>query len=209
MEPTTLEAIAAMRKKELSDTRTALDQLHKKMASANKRKRDQEKRRHDSKKGCQMAQFEVGDFVLYMNVWACHRDKLSVRWSGPAVVEEVISEWIFLIRNLITHDIREAHASRMRFYDDSKRLVDEELLAHVAFNSEGHIIDSFQEVREKPHGPGWEVYVRWRGLERTEDSWEPAEIVLEDVPPHLARWCKTMKTDPIVHAMMKGLEMEV
>ena len=63
-----------------------------------------------------MAQFELGDYALYMNVWANKRDKLSVTWCGPAVVSGIMSDWIFKVRNLVTGEEREAHASRLRFF---------------------------------------------------------------------------------------------
>ena len=128
-----------------------------------------------------MAQFDVGDFVLYADVWPATNTKLRVRWYAPVEVVGTSSNWIFKIRNQITGETREAHASRLKFYCDSSLQVTEELLAHVAHNSEGHVVDQLLECRYNQESKIHEVKVRWRGLQDTEDSWEPAQTLMEDI----------------------------
>ncbi|KAF4141687.1 hypothetical protein GN958_ATG08932 [Phytophthora infestans] len=94
-----------------------------------------------------MAQFDVGDFVLYANVWQHTGSKLRVKWCGPARVVDTVSNWIFKIQNLITGQCKEAHASRLKFYADSSLDVSEDLLLHVAHNSERHVVDTLLEAR--------------------------------------------------------------
>lgn len=58
-----------------------------------------------------MAQFDVGDFVLYADVWQHTREKLEVKWCGPAQVTNTVSNWIFEIQNLVTGTRKESYAS--------------------------------------------------------------------------------------------------
>jgi hypothetical protein len=60
-----------------------------------------------------IANFTVGDFVLYSS--HAHAKKLSLRWRGPARVIKCPSEHIYLIENLITLERFESHAQRLRF----------------------------------------------------------------------------------------------
>nr|CCA27770.1 AlNc14C671G12385 [Albugo laibachii Nc14] len=115
--------------------------MHKDAAHRNKSKREQSNRSFTE---ARMAQFELGDFVLYANVIAPSRGKLKVTWCGPAEVSGTTSKWIFTIRNLATGDEREAHSSRLRFYADQSLQVTEELLSHIAHNAEGHVVDNWK-----------------------------------------------------------------
>jgi hypothetical protein len=207
VEPMTLEDIMNCRLHELEDTRASLDDLHKKMSIANQKKRDQARKQRSKKYGVEMAQFEVGDYALYMNVWATKRDKLSVTWCGPAIISGVVSDWIFKVTNMVTGDEREVHASRLRFFDASLVDMSTDMKAHVAYNSEGHIIEDFWQVVKDPQTLEWEVLVSWRGLERIEDSWEPVESIIQDVPAHFKRWLEKNIGDDSVRSLCDELDL--
>ena len=130
---------------------------------------------------------KFGDYALYMNVWANKRDKLSVTWCGPAVVSEIISEWIFKVRNLVTGEEREAHSSRLRFFNCSLVDTSADILDHIAYNSEEHIVKDFISVEKNDETLEWDVFVSWRGLGSTEDSWEPVDSIMRDVPAHFTK----------------------
>ncbi|KAJ0393889.1 hypothetical protein P43SY_007544 [Pythium insidiosum] len=83
-------------------------------------------------------------------------------------------------RNLVTGEQKEAHASRLKFYADKSLNVNEDLLEHIAHNSEGHVVEKLLEARYVPELKRHEIKVHWRGLDTTEDSWEPAEVLLQD-----------------------------
>ncbi|KAF4149570.1 hypothetical protein GN958_ATG01240 [Phytophthora infestans] len=106
--------------------------MHKRIVATNNKVRARGRRYSDQKQGTRLAQFDVGDFVLYADVWAHARDKLRVKWCGPAQVTGTVSNWIFRITNLVTGDEREAHASRLKFYSDDSLELSEDLLLHVA-----------------------------------------------------------------------------
>eukprot|EP00644_Phytophthora_capsici_P010648 jgi/Phyca11/104288/e_gw1.9.845.1 len=151
-----------------------------------------------------MAQFQIGDYVLYADVWNHRRSKLRVKWCGPARVVDTSSNWVFNIENLLSGEIREAHASRLKFYADSSLGVTADLLEHVAHNSEGHVVEELREARYEKATKIFQVLVKWRGLDELETSWEPVKNLLEDVPPIVKRFVAKHMKDPAVKALAKA-----
>ncbi|ETM02791.1 hypothetical protein L917_00835 [Phytophthora nicotianae] len=125
-----------------------------------------------------MAQFEIGDFVLYAE-----------------------------IQNLITGQRKEAHASRLKFYADSSLDVTEDLMLHVAQNSEGYVVDSLLKARYNQQEKRHEIKVSWRGLDVIEDSWEPADILLQDVPVAVKAFFREHGKQAPVRALRKALHI--
>ncbi|ETV64464.1 hypothetical protein H257_18660 [Aphanomyces astaci] len=156
----------------------------------NARKRDRSRQYHDKKKGVQMAQFVVGDYVLYQDVWAHLRQKLRTKWCDPAVVTEVTSNWVYDVENLLTHDVRPVHTSRLKFYADCDLDVTSELLAHVAQNSGGFEVEAMVDARYVPTTNVYELLIKWRGLEDAENSWKPANNIFADLPVMFKAFCK-------------------
>ncbi|ETM52892.1 hypothetical protein L914_03557, partial [Phytophthora nicotianae] len=68
------------------------------------------------------------------------------------------------------------------FYADNSLAVTEDLLRHVAHNSEGLVVDTFLSTRYNTNEKRHELLVHWRCLDTVEDSWEPATVLLQDVP---------------------------
>jgi hypothetical protein len=154
-----------------------------------------------------MAQFVPGDFVMFMDVRSKPAGKLGVRWSGPAQVMKATSDWIFEIKNLVTNQVKECHASRLKFYADHSLNVDQELLDHVAHNGEGHVVEKIVDCRYSAPMKRYEVLVHWRGLDSIEDSWEPAAVLLEDVPQVMQRYVKAHADHPVVMKMKQALKI--
>jgi hypothetical protein len=178
----TLEQIEAPQREYVVAAREALDQMHKQLSVANAKKREKSRSSQAKKKGVKPAQFMVGDYVLYQDVWQHKREKLRTTWCGPAVVSLVVSDWVYEIRNLITAGVRRVHASRQRFYSDRDLNMTKDFLAHVAHNSEGFEVEEILDVRCSEKEKGFDVYIKWLGLQSVENSWEPAQNIIEDVP---------------------------
>ncbi|OWZ13039.1 hypothetical protein PHMEG_00013705 [Phytophthora megakarya] len=125
-----------------------------------------------------MVQFDIDDYVSYADVWQHTRSKLQVKSCDPAQVTTTVSNWIIEIKNLIMGLKRELHASRLKFYADASLNVSEELLLHVAHNSEGHVVNKLLKSRYSPALKRHEIKLCWRELSKGEDSWEPADVLL-------------------------------
>ncbi|ETV72286.1 hypothetical protein H257_12747 [Aphanomyces astaci] len=170
-----------MQRANIDRAREALDAMHKEMNATNSLKRDRARKAHNKKRGMQMAQFVVGDYVLYQDVWQHHRANLRTTWCGPAFMTAVTSSWLYDVKNLITGDEREAHVSRLKFYADKSLHVSEDFKEHVAHNSEGYEVEAIVDARYVAAKKDYEVLLKWRGLNDVENSWEPAATIKEDV----------------------------
>ncbi|KAF0702603.1 hypothetical protein AaE_015828 [Aphanomyces astaci] len=188
----TLAEIESMQRANIDQAREALDAMHKEMNATNSLKRDRARKAHNKKRGMQMAQFVVGDYVLYQDVWQHHRAKLRTTWCGPAVVTAVASSWLYEVKNLITGDDKEAHASRLKFYADKSLHVSEDFKEHVAHNSEGYEVEAIVDAR----------YVAAK--KAYENSWEPAATIKEDVSVTLKKFCAKKGSSAIIEQIAKA-----
>ncbi|ETV64186.1 hypothetical protein H257_18891 [Aphanomyces astaci] len=145
----TLAEVEKGQRENIDAAQLALEEMHKQISVVNARKHDRS-RQYDKKKGIQIAQFVVGDYVLYQNVWAHLRQKLRTKLCDPAVLTEVTSNWVYDVEILLTHDLRLVHTSRLKFYADCDLDVTSELLAHIAHNSEGFIVEAMMDARYVP-----------------------------------------------------------
>ncbi|ETV91375.1 hypothetical protein H310_14052 [Aphanomyces invadans] len=73
LQSATLAEIESRQRSNIQAARDAFDSMHKEMAAVNAKKRERSKRSHDARRGVQMAQFVVGDYVLYQDVWQHQR----------------------------------------------------------------------------------------------------------------------------------------
>ena len=166
----TLEQIERSQREYVAAARDAMDQMHKQLSEKNQKKRDRARSLQAKKKGVQSANFVVGDYVLYQDVWPHKREKLRTTWCGPAVVSAVVSNWVYEIQNLVTSEVRRAHASRLRFYRDKRLHVTDEFLVHVAHNSEGFEVEEILDARYVEKEQVFEVLIKWLGLQSIENS---------------------------------------
>jgi transposase InsO family protein len=187
--------------------RKDLDLVHKEVAEQQlmeQQRRDRaHKRKHPS---MQRANFGEGDFVLTAKVLVDGQklpNKLSVRWTGPHRIVDVLSEHIFEVQHLITGARRQVHASRLRYYCDSKLEVTEELYEQVAFDDEAFVIEKLIEFR--PSSSSYEFLVQWQGFEASDRTWTSFETLKEDVPALLTQWLKKQRRSPEVQAMLLQL----
>ncbi|KAH7462147.1 Gag-Pol polyprotein [Phytophthora ramorum] len=205
VEFSSLEIIRGARQAHFDSLEKSLADMHKAVTDANTKTRSRSRKSKDARAGAQMTQFVVGYFVLYADVWSSTRTKLSVRWCGPARITSTISNWIFLVENLITGDTREVHATRLKFYADSSSEVTEGLLQHVAHNSEGHVVDTLRDARYDVKAKQFPFFVHWRGLSELEDSWESATTLLEDVTVLAKAYLRAHLKETIVKRLITAL----
>ena len=175
----------------------SLEDMHKAAADVKSRRRQAESVRRSQ--STDMANFEIGDYVLYANVWAQSKNKLLTKWNGPAQVVETISPWIYKIRNIITQAEREDHASRLKFYSDKNLNVTTAFKNMVAHNSEGHVVEKI--VDHTRQGTTVVFNVKWRGLDMAENTWEPFERLYEDIPAVIKNYIKSRPNDTVLKSL--------
>ncbi|GMF60931.1 unnamed protein product [Phytophthora fragariaefolia] len=155
--------------------------LHSMHMDAVDRKEGRRLYQQAQKKG-DICNFSAGDFVLWSRVDArLESGKLLARWVGPFQVEEVKSH-SFLIRHLLTRAVHEVHGSRLKFYHDPSLKLSEELVEHIAKQGIVLGVEGILQHRYNETSRQHELLISWLGLESIEDSWEPLDVMLADIP---------------------------
>lgn len=72
---TTLAQIQTDQRQHVVQLQGALEDLHKRTEKVNAAVRAAGRKAHDKKQGTSMAQLDIGDYVLYANVWQHTRSK--------------------------------------------------------------------------------------------------------------------------------------
>jgi hypothetical protein len=60
--------------------------------------------------------------------------KWQVKWRSPRRVASVESDYVFVVENLLTKELKAAHATRLRFYKDKELSVTAELAQAAEHN---------------------------------------------------------------------------
>ncbi|KAH9184921.1 hypothetical protein AeNC1_013104 [Aphanomyces euteiches] len=196
IEVSTIEEIAQLKGLELKLLLESLDKLHKKTSAA------ADKARKKSKKHGVLANFDVGDFILMATVEEVSRSKLQAILKGPGRVTRVINEWLYEVENLVTKVIKDIHASRLKFNHDGDLDVTDDLLKQVTYSQEGFEVEAFGNVRYNLEAKRYEMEIKWRGLEAKENSWEPVQNLMEDVPVALKKRLRAMRNNAEVRKLI-------
>jgi hypothetical protein len=74
----------------------------------------------------------VGDCVLVAEHRKSDTSKLQVKWKDPRRVASVESDYVYVVENLLTKELKAAHATRLRFYKDKELNVTAKLVLCAA-----------------------------------------------------------------------------
>ncbi len=127
--------------------------------------------------------FELGDYVLYSRVDRGGRPtKLLTVWVGPMQIVDTVTDHVFVLRDLVSGDLIEAHTSRMDFYSDANMLVTGELKELVSKQGKVYDIDSIETLHWNDQKKRFELIVKWKGLSEFENSTESFIDFFKQVP---------------------------
>jgi hypothetical protein len=76
----------------------------------------------------------VKDYVLVAEHRKSGASKLQVKWKGPRSVAIVESDFVFVVKNLLTKELKAAHATRLRLYQDKEINITAELDQAAEYN---------------------------------------------------------------------------
>jgi hypothetical protein len=111
-----LDFIKAQKLMEVEKLSKAMTEIHAQVAEKATRDRKAAIQKHNDKTHVRSPNFQVGDYVLV----AEHRKRgvsmLQVKWKGPRRVANVEFDYVFVVENLLTKELKAAHATRLRFY---------------------------------------------------------------------------------------------
>ncbi|KAE9037280.1 hypothetical protein PF010_g33342, partial [Phytophthora fragariae] len=90
---------------------------------------------------------------------------------------------------------------RLKFYADSTLNTTDELLELAS--SQGMVVgvSGFLEHRFNEEFERWELLVSWVGLQAIENSWEPLDTLLQDVPAKVRQYATTCGDDDFPHQL--------
>jgi hypothetical protein len=100
--------------------------------------------------------------------------KKRMKWNGPRRVSSLNTDNVFVVENLLTNELKAAHATCLRFYQDKELNVTAEL-SHAAEHNDHELyvvlrmLDARYNEQEMFHA----LLVAWRGFPVGEASYEP------------------------------------
>jgi Integrase core domain len=133
-----LDFIKAQKLMKVDNVSKAMIEIHAQVAEKATRDRKAAIQKHNDKSRVRSPNFQVGDYVLL----AAHRksgtSKLNVTWKVPRRVASVEFNYVFVVENLLTKELKASHETRLRFYNDKELSVTAEL-AQAAEHNDHHL----------------------------------------------------------------------
>jgi hypothetical protein len=91
--------------------------------------------------------------------------KLQVTWKGSRRVARVEYDYVFIVENLLTKELKDAHATRLRFYEDKEPNVTAKLAQAAEHNElELYVVLKILDARYNEKEMFRELLVAWRGF---------------------------------------------
>jgi hypothetical protein len=112
---------------DIEDLSKAMIEIHAHVAEKATRDRKAAIQKHNDKTHVLLPNFQVGDNVLVVEQRRSGVSKLQVKWKGPRRVASVESDYLSVVENLLTKELKTAHAIRLRFYKNKELNVTVEL----------------------------------------------------------------------------------
>jgi hypothetical protein len=108
--------------------------------------------------------------------------KFKFKWNSPRRVASVESDYVLVVENVLTKELKAAHATRLKFYKEKELNVTAELAQTAEHNDHqlyavSKILDARYNEQEIFH----ELLVAWRGFPVGEATWEPYSVMAVDV----------------------------
>jgi Chromo (CHRromatin Organisation MOdifier) domain len=89
------------------------------------------------------------------------------------------SDYVFVVENLLTKELKAAHAARLGFYKDKELNVTAELAQAAEHNdNQLYVVSKILDARYNDQEMYHEFFVAWRGFPVLEAIWEPTQLWL-------------------------------
>ena len=83
----------------------------------------------------------------------------------------------------------------MRYYDDSKLNVSEDIKAQFSHDNFSYEVNEFNGSRVNPITGKLQLSVNWKGFSTVDDTWEDLENLYTDVPVLVANYIRRLKSE--------------
>jgi hypothetical protein len=122
-----MDFIKAQKLVEVEKLSKAMTEIHAQVAEKATRDHKAAIQKRNDKTHVRSPNFQVGDYVLVAEHPKSGVSKLQVKWKGPRRIAIVESDYVFVVENLLTKEVKAVHATRLRFYKDKNLNVTTEL----------------------------------------------------------------------------------
>jgi hypothetical protein len=133
-----LDFITAQMLIEVEKLSKCMTEIHAQMAEKATRDRKAAIQKHKDKTHVRSPNFQVGDYALVAEHRKSGTSKLQIKWRGPSHVTSVEPDYVFVVENQLSKELRDAHARRLRFYKDKELNVAAELAQAAEHNDHHH-----------------------------------------------------------------------
>lgn len=164
--------------------REVLDDMHMKILTAQERRELTIRQKNELEPGAG-PEFVPGDYVMVTDVRK-ERTKLMGKKLGPMMVTEMINDWVYVVKDLTSGTTRQVHAERLEWYADSKLLITEPLKEQLRYQLSTYEMEKF--LGHRFHEGSWEIYVKWKGFQEEEATWQSVDSLAEVAPVWLTRY---------------------
>jgi Chromo (CHRromatin Organisation MOdifier) domain len=144
----------------------------------------------------------VGDYVIFAEHRKSGKSKLQAKWKGPRRVASVESDYVFFVENLLTKELKAAHAIRLRFYKDKKLNITAELAQPAEHNDHQlYVVSKVLDARYNEQEMFHELLVAWRSFSVEEATWEPYSVMAVDDLDMFAKFMESHGDTDMVRKM--------
>jgi Chromo (CHRromatin Organisation MOdifier) domain len=194
--------IKAKKLMEVEKLSKAMTEIHAQVAKKATRDRKAAIQKHNVKTHVRSPNFQVGDYVLVSEHRESGVSKLQVKWKGPRRVASVESDYVFIVENLLTKELKAAHAKRLRFYKDKDLNVMAEMAQAAEHNDHQlYVVSKILDARDNEQEMFHELLVAWRGFPVGEATWESYSVMAVDVPDMVAKFMESYEDIDAVREM--------
>jgi hypothetical protein len=110
-----LDLIKAQKLMEIEKLSRDIMEIHAQEAEKATRDSKAAIQKHNDEMHVRSPNYQVGDYVLVAEHRKSGVSKLQVKWKGPRRVASLESDNEFVVDNLLTKELKAAHATRLRF----------------------------------------------------------------------------------------------
>jgi Chromo (CHRromatin Organisation MOdifier) domain len=179
-----------------------MTEIHAQVAEKATRDRKAAIKEHNEKTHVRSPNFQVGDYVLVAEHRKSGVSKLQVKWKGSRRVASEESDYVFAVENLLTKELKAAHATRLRFCKDNELNVTAELAQAAEHNDhQFYVVSKILDARYNEQEMFHELLVAWRGFPVGEATWEPYSVMAVDVPDMVAKFMESRENIDAVREM--------
>jgi Chromo (CHRromatin Organisation MOdifier) domain len=199
---TPLDFIKAQKLVEVEKMSKAMAEIHAHETEKASRDRKADIQKHNYKTHVRLPNFQVGDYVLVAEQRKSGVSKMQVKWKGPRRVASVESDYVFVVVNLLTKELKAAHATLLRFYKEMKLNVTAELVQAAEHNDHQlYVVSKILDARYNEQEIFHELLVAWHGLPVGEATWEPYSVMAVCVPDMVAKFMESHEDIDTVREM--------